>query len=236
MDGYVATPETRRSRSPGVVPRSAVPVIAELAAGHAHPVDGEALWPALMAGRWSVLGVFTVAGARYMVAHENPDATAADRALSPREQRIVEHALAGRSGKWIGLELEVSEATATRGLGAALGKLGITNIASLAGVRTASFAVVVRVTAGVALAVARMTPAAVSLASLSRAERSITTDLLNGKPRAAIARERGTSPRTVATQITSIYQKLKVSSRRELVARLMCSSDTDAMSPRSWSA
>jgi DNA-binding CsgD family transcriptional regulator len=36
--------------------------------------------------------------------------------------------------------------------------------------------------------------------------------------RAAIARERGTSPRTVAHQISSSYQKLGVSSRREPVA------------------
>ena len=42
--------------------------------------------------------------------------------------------------------------------------------------------------------------------------------LLGGKRSAAIARERGTSPRTVAHQITSTYQKLGVSSRRELLA------------------
>jgi DNA-binding CsgD family transcriptional regulator len=38
--------------------------------------------------------------------------------------------------------------------------------------------------------------------------------------RAVIARQRGTSPRTVANQITSIYHKLGISSCRELMAQL----------------
>jgi DNA-binding CsgD family transcriptional regulator len=38
--------------------------------------------------------------------------------------------------------------------------------------------------------------------------------------RAVIARERGTSPRTVAHQIASIYHKLRIPSHRELMAQL----------------
>ena len=44
--------------------------------------------------------------------------------------------------------------------------------------------------------------------------------ILGGKRAAAIARERGTSIRTVSKQITSIYKKLGVSSRREALALL----------------
>jgi DNA-binding NarL/FixJ family response regulator len=42
--------------------------------------------------------------------------------------------------------------------------------------------------------------------------------LLEGKRNADIARERGTSVRTVANQVAAIFRKLKVRSRAELVA------------------
>ena len=58
------------------------------------------------------------------------------------------------------------------------------------------------------------------LSSLSVAERDITRRLLDGHDNARIARERGTSRRTVANQVASIFRKLRVSSRGELSARL----------------
>jgi DNA-binding CsgD family transcriptional regulator len=45
----------------------------------------------------------------------------------------------------------------------------------------------------------------------------VATELLAGRSPAEVARSRGTSPRTVAHQITSAYAKLGVSSHRELV-------------------
>jgi DNA-binding NarL/FixJ family response regulator len=57
-------------------------------------------------------------------------------------------------------------------------------------------------------------------ASLTEAERQICQLVFEGASNAAIARRRGTSVRTVANQLASIYQKLGVSSRIELVARL----------------
>lgn len=58
------------------------------------------------------------------------------------------------------------------------------------------------------------------LSSLSPAEREVTGRLLDGHDNARIARERGTSLRTVANQVASIFRKLGVSSRGELAARL----------------
>ena len=52
----------------------------------------------------------------------------------------------------------------------------------------------------------------------SQNELSFVDGLLNVKRIAAIACERGTFPRTFAQQIASTYQKLGVSSRRELLA------------------
>jgi DNA-binding CsgD family transcriptional regulator len=58
------------------------------------------------------------------------------------------------------------------------------------------------------------------LAALSAAEREVVRAVLAGAPNAGIARARGTSARTVANQLASIFRKLGVASRHELVARL----------------
>jgi DNA-binding NarL/FixJ family response regulator len=55
---------------------------------------------------------------------------------------------------------------------------------------------------------------------LTPAERAIADALLRGESNAEIARHRRTSPRTVANQVAALFQKLGVSSRRELVARM----------------
>lgn len=178
------------------------------------------LWPALTAGRWRLLDTFTAVGTRYIVAHENPAGGETLRALSLRERSALELALAGRSGKWIAFEMQLSESVVTRTLRAALRKIGAADVAALSGVRNAQFGTFEGLNAGVEVAIARLVPAALVQASLSDAERAIVDGLLGGKRIAAIARERGTSPRTVAHQITSTYQKLGVSSRRELLALL----------------
>jgi DNA-binding NarL/FixJ family response regulator len=178
--------------------------------------DGCELWPALVAGRWSLLDAFTAGGMRYIVAYENPVEPAPLRALAPREQRILELALAGRAGKWIALELEMSESAVTRTLRGALHRIGAIDTTALAGVRTARFTALE--VSGVDLAVARLPATAVPRASLSGAEQAIVSSVLDGKRIAAIAVERGTSARTVSHQIVSVYRKLGISSRRELVA------------------
>ena len=59
------------------------------------------------------------------------------------------------------------------------------------------------------------------LDALSAAEREVARLLLEGNSNAAIARERGTSPRTVANQLAALYRKLGVRSRAELAARVI---------------
>lgn len=182
--------------------------------------NDQELWPALVAGRWSLLDAFTAAGTRYIIAYENSAEPITLRTLSPREQFVLELAFAGRSGKWIAVELQLSESAVTRTLRTALRRIGAADTAALAGIRTARFEPLDCLNAGEGLAMARLTPAAPALASLSEAERAIVEGILSGKPIAAIACERRTSPRTVAHQLASTYQKLGVSSRRELLALL----------------
>jgi DNA-binding NarL/FixJ family response regulator len=178
------------------------------------------LWDALLDGRWSLLDAFTRAGTRYLVAHRNPAEAGALRALAPLERRILTLALAGRAGKWIALELELSESTVTRTLRVALRRLGASATTALAGVQSARFQLLDGVAAGVDIAAARLAQPAAAARTLSHAERSIINGLLGGMCIAAIARERGTSSRTVANQVASSYRKLGVSSRRELLALL----------------
>jgi DNA-binding CsgD family transcriptional regulator len=54
--------------------------------------------------------------------------------------------------------------------------------------------------------------------ALSPAESHVMQHLLEGRTNAEIAALRATSPRTVANQIASLFRKLGVSSRLELVA------------------
>lgn len=56
--------------------------------------------------------------------------------------------------------------------------------------------------------------------ALTAGERAIVASILAGMSNAAIAERRGTSARTVANQIASIFRKLGVRSRAELAARL----------------
>jgi DNA-binding NarL/FixJ family response regulator len=55
--------------------------------------------------------------------------------------------------------------------------------------------------------------------SLTGAERDVLRGILQGESNAAIARRRGSRPRTIANQVASIFRKLSVQSRSELVAR-----------------
>ena len=181
---------------------------------------GARLWPALVAGRWSLLDAFTASGRRYIVAYENPASATELRALPPHDRAILDHALDGRAGKWIALETGLSESAIARILSVALRRIGAADLAALACARTAVFEPLDGVVTADALAMVRVVPVQRSLARLSDAEREVAMCLLGGMRRAVIAHERGTSPRTVANQIASIYHKLGISSHRELVVQL----------------
>jgi len=118
------------------------------------------------------------------------------------------------------LEMAMSESAVARTLRAAVRQLGAASTAALTGLQTAVFEPLDGVDGDTELAVARLEPAGRSTANLSRAEHAVLLCILAGKRIADIARERGTSCRTVAHQITSVYRKLGVGSRRELFAQL----------------
>jgi DNA-binding NarL/FixJ family response regulator len=177
------------------------------------------LWPVLLSGRWRVLDSFMADRGRYLIAYAVPPAATPTRTLMTRERAVIEYTLDERSGKWIAFELEISESTVTRALHTAAHALGAPSVAALAGVRTARFTSLAITNPAIELAFTRLAPAR-SLAGLSTAEQAIVFAVLDGKRIAAIAHERGTSSRTVGHQLASVYKKLEVSSRRELLARI----------------
>jgi DNA-binding CsgD family transcriptional regulator len=58
-------------------------------------------------------------------------------------------------------------------------------------------------------------------AALTQAEREVARLVADGCSNRAIAARRGARPQTVANQLAAIFRKLAVSSRSELVARLV---------------
>ena len=67
---------------------------------------------------------------------------------------------------------------------------------------------------------ADLTNAAPPSGNVSPAEREVLVLLTRGLSNGEIAKERGTSVRTVANQLQQLYQKFQVTSRVELVAKL----------------
>lgn len=56
--------------------------------------------------------------------------------------------------------------------------------------------------------------------TLTPAERDVAASVLAGASNAEIAQQRGTTTRTIANQLASVFQKLGVESRAELISRL----------------
>ncbi len=63
-------------------------------------------------------------------------------------------------------------------------------------------------------------PAPVLPSGLSSAERAVALGLLEGQSNAEIAKARRTSVRTIANQVSSLFKKLGVQSRSQLVTAL----------------
>lgn len=60
----------------------------------------------------------------------------------------------------------------------------------------------------------------VTIPGLTKAEDAVVSLVLRGLSNQSIARRRGTSSRTVANQLQSIYRKLGVASRSEIAGRV----------------
>lgn len=130
--------------------------------------------------------------------------------LSLRERAVARRVAGGASDKVIAHELGISVHTVSTYVRRALGKLGLAAREQLASVSWDDGS---RLGSGAAAAAAR-------LDLLSPAELEIAADVVRGRSNAEIACTRGTSLRTVACQVASVFAKLDVGSRTELAALL----------------
>ena len=182
------------------------------------------LWTALVEGRWTLLEHFDRGGRRYLVARRNEPRVRGTLALSPREEQVAGYATLGHPVKLIAYELGLSSSTVSEHLASAMEKLGIETRAELAKVWAGASHVPIEETSDLGVGMEGLAVAAAEVSDhiddprLTETERGIVSQVLRGETNAAIAKMRGTSPRTVANQIARVFKKLGVGSRAELAA------------------
>jgi DNA-binding CsgD family transcriptional regulator len=173
---------------------------------------------------------FTQRGDGFVVSLERRKEAGVPIALRRREQRIIASLLAGFSQKQIGYSENISPATVSGTVRAILRKLGLTRWEHMV-----TLACALRGAGEVSgdLGLTSNTPGAPIelsatvrpgvLSMLSPAEREVALYVVAGFSNSEIGGFRRTSARTVANQISSLFRKLDVRGRLELVLRMLAS-------------
>lgn len=224
--------ETQRRSWPRLVPRTRrLDARVELvAAEESRLYPLAALWQDLLSGGWSVAEAF-FAGDRCYVAL----ASLAERrpALTARQVEIVEAVLSGSLQKSLAFELNVSSSTIAMSARAALTRLGLDCKPSRAHpllMRAAKAACDEDFDVLGSMSTRGGPGAMVRVVSIRRpdcylegllapAELQIARGLIEGYSHRDIACQRGRSARTVANQVASLFRRLRVSTRNDLVHR-----------------
>jgi DNA-binding CsgD family transcriptional regulator len=183
------------------------------------------IWERLTAGSWRVVDHFTTEARLYLVVREQ------QRPVSPPEADLLLRTLLGERQKTVAIDLDLSPSTLTTRLGSSLIKMGFLP-------KPARVPILLVATAAAAhgyakLCDARLTrlPAAsgevVVLSTarfdthlrlfLSPTEWLVSSLVVDGLSHREIAEKRGCAVRTVANQVSSIFRKLGISGRPELL-------------------
>jgi DNA-binding NarL/FixJ family response regulator len=182
------------------------------------PLAAMDLWKGLVSGRWSLVERVDSDGTTTLLAHENEPQTPDPRGLSPRERAIVELALTGASNKHIAYSLGLGPGTVAKHLQQATAKLGVeSRVALMRLARVAGAEAPRAVVAGEELGLLVIGSNSEESLPLTDAERDVARLVAQGLTNAEIASRRGSAQRTVVNQIASIYEKLRIGSRPELV-------------------
>jgi DNA-binding NarL/FixJ family response regulator len=185
-----------------------------------------ALLEGLIAGAWSVAAEVDGNDCLYLVVRGNEPEARVARALTPLEREMLERVALGQSNKFVSYELGTSESCVSAYLSRARLKLGVRSrtelvqlmqFGNLAPSEPCAEGFCVRAGESVVLRVVREQGATPTI--LTSSERFIFRAILDGLSNAEIAMHRGRSLRTVANQVVSVFRKLAISSRAELVAQ-----------------
>ena len=188
-------------------------------ADHA-PREALELWKGLVDGRWSLLDVIDTDGRDFTVLKENPLQVRSRTALSERERQVAFLVGRGHRIKLVAYELGISASTVRSQLRSALRKLNLEDRAALCRL-VATLNGPTSPTPVDELGILALAEAPLHMPeSLSDAEREVAKMVYDGSTNREIARRRGTATTTVANQLASIYGKLDIASRDELITCL----------------
>jgi DNA-binding NarL/FixJ family response regulator len=182
-----------------------------------------ALWPALLDGRYTIADRFESSGKRYVVAFRNDTTAAPLNGLTSLERVVVQGVSAGVMEKVLAIDLGLSVPRVSNVLGGALRKLRLASAIELSLVASSSNSLTLddNVLGKHIVAAFRLDDESGDvLSSLTATERAVTADLLRGLSNREIAARRNRSERTIANQVASVLEKMKVGSRRALAAKL----------------
>jgi DNA-binding CsgD family transcriptional regulator len=176
------------------------------------------LWGELIDGRWTLIDRFDADGKRFVVALRNTPLGANLCRLNQREVHALALARDGASNKVISLTLGIAPATATRLLHSAATKLNA-GLADILHFERADGRRCREMLLGASEVRAHENAFDTLRTLLSEAELEVVSAVLRGHSNQDIAAQRGRSTRTVVNQLASVYEKLGIHSRRELLVR-----------------
>lgn len=185
-----------------------------------RPLDAMGLWQGLVAGNWSLMDVIDSDGRPLTVLRENAIDVRSSVRLSERERQVAYLVGRGHHVKLVAYELGLTPSTVRSQLRAALRKLNLEDRVGLIRLVGSVFRPN-KTTEIEELGLLALSEGALDLpAVLTDAERDVARFVYDGLTNQDIADQRGTAVRTVANQLASIYRKLGLSSREELVRLL----------------
>ncbi|MBX3228462.1 MAG: helix-turn-helix transcriptional regulator [Labilithrix sp.] len=187
------------------------------------PDDVLASWSALVRGTYTLVGRVESDGQRFVIAYANAPGVHDPRGLTKTEAAIAGWIVRGHSQKLIAYELGLSVGAISGLLARVYEKLRVRSRVELAA-RLAPPERLTRVPVDDReLLVFSGSPPDASpdeLASLTPAERRVLRGVVSGEKTAAIAASLGKSEHTITHQIGSVFRRLGVTSRGELIAKL----------------
>jgi DNA-binding CsgD family transcriptional regulator len=195
--------------------------------------DLAAVWQDLCARRTRIFDSFFTDQRCYLLLDAAPVQGVWGACLNERQTRILECVLVGQTQKAISIDLALSAPRIAQAMSTALRAMGL-------GCRSSAVPMLLVVAAHAARAdhtvearisrlkwaggshavISTSRPDRVLCDRLSESEYAVARLLVEGKSHAEIAAVRGTSARTVANQLSTLFHKLRISGRAELLALL----------------
>ena len=177
-------------------------------------------WNEIVSGNFSLISRCSEDGQSLLVGFRNPKGVSDPRKLNEQEIEVAVRAAVGTANKEIASLLGYKESTVATYLSSALRKLGLSSRLELPVLwRDATAPCRSFIVGGQELFFVRRRTQIVDSGVLTPSEHEIVLALRSGLSNREIAERRGVSVRTVANQLASIFKKLEVKSRSEVVSQ-----------------